>query len=274
MTDPIELAEAAERLGVHYQTAYRWVREGRLPAVRVRGRYQILQADIDAVVAAREAPRPPGPRAGRRDWQRLCDRLHSALRAGDERAASDLVGRLHAQQEPVLDLVSRVLAPAMARIGDGWSAGEVSVAEEHRASEIVERLLAGIDQRRSGRPRGTAVVAAPGGELHGLPVAMAAAVLRADGWTVESLGRDLPAEALLDFVARVVPDLVVLTATMPAMVEAAEAICDQLTASGRDVLVGEPGRSLADLVEGARWVRAEQRRLLGQRPFEEEQPPQ
>jgi MerR family transcriptional regulator, light-induced transcriptional regulator len=39
VSEPIELAEAADRLGVHYQTAYRWVREGRLPAVRVRGRY-------------------------------------------------------------------------------------------------------------------------------------------------------------------------------------------------------------------------------------------
>lgn len=271
MSDPIELADAAERLGVHYQTAYRWVREGRLPAVRVRGRYQILPADIDALVAAREAPRPAGPSVGRRDWRRLSDRLHASLRAGDERSAADLVGRLHAQREPVLELVSRVLVPAMARIGDEWSAGQVSVAEEHRASEIVERLLAGIDQRRPGRPRGTVVVAAPGGELHGLPVSMAAAVLRADGWTVESLGRDLPADALLDFVAQVVPDLVVLTATMPAMVDAAEALSDRLADAGHDVLVGEPGRSLAELVDAARRVRAEQRRLLGQRVPEDEQ---
>lgn len=274
MSDPIELAVAADRLGVHYQTAYRWVREGRLPAVRVRGRYQILPADIDALVAAREAPRPAGPAVGRRDWPRLSERLHASLRAGDERAAADLVGRLHAQREPVLDLVSRVLAPAMARIGDEWSAGHVSVAEEHRASEIVERLLAGIDQRRPGRPRGSVVVAAPGGELHGLPVSMAAAVLRADGWTVESLGRDLPADALLGFVSRIVPDLVVLTATMPAMVDAAEALSARLARAGHDVLVGEPGRSLAELVEAARRVRAEQRRLLGQRVPEDEQPAQ
>lgn len=265
MTDRIELADAADRLGVHYQTAYRWVREGRLPAVRIRGRYRIDVADVEALARDRDAPAPLVPATGRRSWGRLADRLFLALRDGDERAATDLVGRLHAQQETVLDIVGRVLVPAMERIGDDWSTGDLSIAEEHRASEIVERILATIDHRRAGRPRGTVVVTAPPGELHGLPVAMAAAALREDSWSVEMLGRDLPADALLDFVATVVPDLVVLTVTTPGALDTADDLSNRLVAAGHDVLVGEPGRSLSDLVEGARTVRTEQRRLLGRR---------
>ena len=45
MAERIDLQEAARRLGVHYQTAYRWVREGRLTAVRVRGRYELAVED-------------------------------------------------------------------------------------------------------------------------------------------------------------------------------------------------------------------------------------
>lgn len=265
MTDRIELAEAADRLGVHYQTAYRWVREGRLPAVRVRGRYRLEVADVDALAEARATPAPLVAPTGRRSWGKLTERVLAALRDGDERTATDVVGRLHAQQESVLDICSRVLVPALATLGEEWAAGTLSIAEEHRASEIVERLLAGIDQRRPGRPRGAVVVTAPPGEQHGLPVGMAAAVLREDGWTVELLGRDLPADALADFVAAVVPDLVVLTVTTLGTVDAADDVSNRLTAAGHDVLVGEPGRSLAELVQAARAVRAEQRRLLARR---------
>lgn len=266
MADRIDLQEAARRLDVHYQTAYRWVREGRIPAVRVRGRYELELEDVDAFARQRDTPAPATARRGRREWGRSADRLLQALCAGDERTAADVVSRLHAQGESTLDVLSRVVVPALVGIGDRWAAGELSVAHEHRASEVVSRLLVGIDQRRPGRPRGTVVVTAPAGEQHGLPVDMAAAVLREDGWTVELLGRDMPADALLGFVTSVAPDLVVLTVTTPAAVDAAEAVSDELATAGHDVLVGGPGRTLAELVDAARMLRAEQRRLLSRRP--------
>lgn len=266
MADRIDLQEAARRLDVHYQTAYRWVREARIPAVRVRGRYELEIADVDAFAQARDAPAPAAPTQGRREWGRASERLLEALCDGDERTASEVVSRLHAQGETALDVLARVVAPAMAGIGERWAAGQLSVAHEHRASEVVSRLLVGIDHRRPGRPRGTVVVTAPAGEQHGLPVDMAAAVLREDGWTVELLGRDMPADALLGFVAAVSPDLVVLTVTTPDAVDVAEAVSTDLTVAGHDVLVGGPGRPLSELVEAARAVRAEQRRLLRGRP--------
>ncbi|MFP5578944.1 MAG: B12-binding domain-containing protein [Acidimicrobiia bacterium] len=271
MAERIDLQEAARRLGVHYQTAYRWVREGRLTAVRVRGRYELAVEDVEAFARERDQPAPASVRPGRREWGRSSARLLRALLDGDERTATELVNRLHAQGEAAIDVLGRVVVPALAGIGDRWAAGELSVAHEHRASEIVSRLLAGIDHARPGRPRGAVVVAAPPGELHGIPVEMAAAVLREDGWSVQMLGRDMPADALLDFVEALAPDLVVLTFTTPDRADAAEEVARRLTASRHDVLVGEPGRTLTQLVEAARTVRAEQRRLLAGRPRDEPQ---
>ena len=46
----MELREAADALGVHYQTAYAWVRQGSLPA-RKRGRgYEVEDADVRAKI--------------------------------------------------------------------------------------------------------------------------------------------------------------------------------------------------------------------------------
>ncbi len=49
----MNLKEAARTLGVHYQTAYKWVRSGALTAVRVGSRYEVSQAAIDQFLATR-----------------------------------------------------------------------------------------------------------------------------------------------------------------------------------------------------------------------------
>ena len=51
----MNLKEAAHNLGVHYQTAYKWVRAGELVAVRVGGRYEVSPAAIQRFEAARKA---------------------------------------------------------------------------------------------------------------------------------------------------------------------------------------------------------------------------
>ena len=51
----MNLKEAAHHLGVHYQTAYKWVRGGELVAVRVGGRYEVSPAAIQRFEAARTA---------------------------------------------------------------------------------------------------------------------------------------------------------------------------------------------------------------------------
>jgi excisionase family DNA binding protein/PAS domain S-box-containing protein len=61
----VNLKEAAARLGVHYQTAYRWVRAGELGAVRVGARYEVSDAAIHQFVAGRTSVlRQAVPRAG------------------------------------------------------------------------------------------------------------------------------------------------------------------------------------------------------------------
>ena len=50
----MDLAEAARELGVHYQTAYRWVREGALRAVKVGKSYRVERRDLDRFAQRRE----------------------------------------------------------------------------------------------------------------------------------------------------------------------------------------------------------------------------
>src|SRR4029078_7034605 len=58
----VNLKTAARRLGVHYQTAYRWVRSGQLVAGKVGAGYEISAAALERFEAQRvELERLPDP---------------------------------------------------------------------------------------------------------------------------------------------------------------------------------------------------------------------
>jgi PAS domain S-box-containing protein/excisionase family DNA binding protein len=79
----MNLKVAAERLGVHYQTAYRWVRSGELTAMRVGTRYDVSEAAIARFTAGRRAVLyvPEPARDGRRATDLTFDDLLEELEA-------------------------------------------------------------------------------------------------------------------------------------------------------------------------------------------------
>ena len=145
-----------------------------------------------------------------------------------------------------------VLTPALRRIGEAWSAGRLTISEEHRAAAIVERILGEHHPMPRGRRRGTAVVAALAGDRHSLPTAMAAAALREDNWHVHHLGADVPGADLMGFIDVQPVDLVVLTVTVPDVRPTVDGLVAQLEAAGRRVLVGGARARLDQLQRSAR----------------------
>jgi excisionase family DNA binding protein len=249
----MQLREAAEVLGVHYQTAYQWVRQGSLPA-RKRGRgYEVDAADVQQLAARRRAGTPPAQWIEVRDWQAQADQLYTAIVVGEETHARNWLARL-AAGVTVTDVCEHVIAPALRRIGEDWAAGLVSIAQEHRASAICERLIALRAAQPPGRPRGCAVVATPPGERHGLPALMAAACLREDRWLVHHLAADLPVAEVTRFAAEAGAGLVVFSAATAEGAVAAAAAAAEVTAAhpGSLVLAGRPGGSLHELTRLAR----------------------
>lgn len=260
----MDLQTAAERLGVHYQTAYRWVRRGSLVAAKRGTSYEIGEVDLQAFIASRAAPKPPPRITHVRSWGAQVARVHRLLLDGDELTVRDAVQRLVDGGVSPIEVCDRLLAPAMRQLGDDWSNGLASVAEEHRASAIVERVLARIAVHPRGRPRGVAAVATSDSEMHSLPSAMAAVALRCDRWQVHHLGCGVPLKDTLHFVHTVAPGLVVLSVTDPAVAEESHHAADLITSeTGVPVLLGRPGSTLRSLVAAARHVRGSGRASRG-----------
>jgi excisionase family DNA binding protein len=207
-TGEVELVEAARLLGVHYMTAYRYVRTGQMPATRRGGRWWVTTVAIRDFRAGRDRPRRAGAAGAGRAGSP--EQLVRRLVQGDEGGCWQLLQtELENGREPQR-LLTDGLAAAMRRIGDAWATGELTVADEHRATAVALRLLGRLAPMcvRPGRPRGAVLLACVPGEQHSLPSAIVAAVVRGAGYTVVDLGADTPLEALEETVAG--QDLVVV----------------------------------------------------------------
>jgi len=248
----VDLRSAADRLGVHYQTAYRWVREGSLRAVKIGPSYDIADEEVERFAADRAAPAPPPATTVVRSWGVQQDRLHKVLVDGEELAARQLVERLHGGGLGMLALCEDLFTPVLSRIGLDWEAGRIGVAVEHRASAICERLIARIAVHPRGRPRGVVVVCTPPGEEHSLPAAMAAVCLRADRWQVHHLGTQVPVPDLVALLTSLKADLLVLSVCNRGLDRATDATVGAAQEAGLRVLVGGPDRTLRELVDLAR----------------------
>ena len=248
----MDLRSAANRLGVHYQTAYRWVREGSLRGVKVGATSEITEEEVDRFSAERVRPTPPPRTTVVRSWGVQQERLHRLLLDGDELGSRQLVERLQVGGLELLTLCEELLAPVLATIGNDWAEGHITVAVEHRAAAICERLIARLAVHPRGRPRGVAVVCSPPGEEHSLPSAMATLCLRADRWQVHHLGTQVPVPDLLALVRAVKADVLVLSVCNPALNGSIAVTAAAARAAGVNVLVGGPGRPLRELVELAR----------------------
>ncbi len=274
--DALNLKQAAQRLGVHYMTAYRYVRQGLLPAHKEGTAWVVDAADVDAFrpgapLGTTAPPAPVGAGADSpaeaatsaagpdTDWS---GRVRAQLVAGSEAEAWAVVDRALAAgvspQRCYLDL----LAGSVAAVGDDVARGAATVADERVATAVAVRVGArlGTRFRRRGRSRGTVVLGAPEGEHHALPIAIVADLVRLAGFAVLELGADVPAEAFAGAARRAERLVAVgIGVTQVENLDAAAAVAAELRTARPDVPVvfgGQAVRSpeVAALVGATSWA--------------------
>jgi excisionase family DNA binding protein len=213
-TGLLGLQEAADQLGVHYMTAYRYVRTGRLPARRVGNQWWVDPNDLPAAAAGSAVVGRSRTETRRASRVATARRLEDRLVAGDEPGAWTIVeGRLGSGSDPD-DVLLDGLGEAMRSVGHRWETGDYTVDDEHRAAGVATRVVARLGARFTARgpKRGCVILGTPPREMHGLPTAMAANILRGRGYEVVDLGADVPEAAFGSAVSKVQRPLAVAVA--------------------------------------------------------------
>jgi methanogenic corrinoid protein MtbC1 len=226
----LRIGELSRRVGVPVESLRAWERRyAHLDPSRTQGGFRLygeddvarvlamranLERGLFAAEAARLAladdvgdePAAPGPVVDADELAAALDRFDEA---GAQRALDSLLAAL------TLDVVLRdVLLPYLHELGERWERGEVSVAQEHFASNLIRGRLMSLARSwdRGMGPR--ALLACVEGERHDLPLVCFGLALRGHGWRISYLGADTPIASLAEALRTLAPDAVVVSGTV------------------------------------------------------------
>jgi methanogenic corrinoid protein MtbC1 len=190
-------------------------------------------------------PREPGQGKIRQ----LAHAYLSALLSADSAAAEGAIRDALDAELSSADVDEEVIAPALWLIGELWERGEISVADEHAATEISLRVLAlQREAQRVASARGghLVILATPPGERHVVALQMVESLLAAAGYNVLMLGADVPPRAIGSSTRRHQPDVVCLSATTPRRTEQVLSRIDKVRAERPSVGFVVGGRGITE----------------------------
>jgi excisionase family DNA binding protein len=209
--------QVARAIGVSESTLKRWCDGGLIPMTKTAGGHRRIE--VAAVIKfLRETGRQvvePGllnlpVTAGKTEWTliRAVDRVVASLVSGEESVVRQIVFDLLLADHSVTAIFDDVLAPALHRIGEKWSCGDVAVYQERRACEICMRCLHELRASITvADDQPFAVGATVEADIYTLPLTMSEVVLRSVGWKTTLLGTNLPFDTLCEAIETARPRL-------------------------------------------------------------------
>jgi hypothetical protein len=108
---------------------------------------------------------------------------------------------------------TELIFQGLSEIGERWYSGEISVQQEHFASELVIRKLNALIAAAPApyHPQ-KVLIGCPPGEFHTITPLVINTLLRYRGWDVTYLGANVPNERYEDALTTISPSLVIMTA--------------------------------------------------------------
>lgn len=188
--------------------------------------------------------------------------LVARLIEGDERGARKVVASIADTGASYVAIATRLIQPALYRVGTLWHRNEISIGQEHRATAISRSILAALFQRegRSVQEIGRrALFAAVEQDLHILGPQIVADAFALAGWSVRNLGARTSLDRLIAEVDAWKPELIGLSVSLsqqlPELKRTVSALRSELSSLRPMVMVG--GRPTNQFADIWRWTGAD-----------------
>jgi DNA-binding transcriptional MerR regulator/methylmalonyl-CoA mutase cobalamin-binding subunit len=153
---------------------------------------QVLKLSIEELERLLGQVEPASPTVRREvvdDWMQLVDELDGQ--------ALDIGFRVELSRLGGLRFLHERAVPFLVELGERWRSGDLTIYQEHHASERLRDFLVGQWRPMASAARGpTAVLACLPGEQHVLALHMVAFVLAQAGWQIVFLGADTPPDQI------------------------------------------------------------------------------
>lgn len=226
---------------------------------RVRLMQEHLDRGLAAAEAARQAISGPTESIASPAIDSAEDSVHAlkgALDDFDQEGADRVIDRALASFS-LDDTLTKVLLPYLLDLGERWVSGEVSVAQEHFASNLVRARLMNLARGWDGGYGPRALLACPEGELHDLALIMFGLALNKRGWRITFLGANTPGTTIVEAAEHTSPDATVIATSSPQHLgEIIPSLAD-IAKNGRVVIAGRGASAVIAKKCGAELVQSD-----------------
>ena len=163
------------------------------------------------------------------------DRLALAVIEGDEKSAVSLTQELLQQGQNPLEIGNSVLIPAMEEVGRLFESGEYFLPQVMASANAMKLAFAEIKKAMKGKEgptKATIVMATVEGDIHDIGKNIVCMLLENHGYRVVDLGKNVPAEQILEAAKREKADVVGLSALMTTTMTEMENVIELLKSHG------------------------------------------
>lgn len=168
-------------------------------------------------------------------WTNTKAEFLTALSARDHEKCLSICQQTLSRGISLPEIFQYIVFPVMTEVGVRWEKGEITVAGEHEATAIVNKVIAGLyfleDKPRT--THSTALVTTIPGDRHEMGAWIISICLELDGWDVIYLGADTPRSDIVECAENNSVKLIALSIAMPFGLSATRGLIADLRSSER-----------------------------------------
>ncbi|MBE2270040.1 MAG: methionine synthase [Anaerolinea sp.] len=146
-------------------------------------------------------------------------------------------------RQDAVGVLNNVLLPAMKEVGDKFGAGELILPFVLQSAEVMKKTVAYLEQfmdKVEGVTKGTIVLATVYGDVHDIGKNLVKTILSNNGYTVHDLGKQVPANTIIEKAVELKADAIGLSALLVSTSKQMPLIVNELARRGLNypVLIG------------------------------------
>lgn len=261
-TNFLTTRQLARMWQVSEATVKRWADAGRLhPSRTLGGHRRFALAEVlrfqneQGLEVGRAARKGMSESAAQQkslaiDEQEGAEQFFDAIVRGHEGASAGVLLASYMNGLPLVKILDITVAQAMRRLGNLWHCGEVTVADEHLATQTARRAVETLREciRRETLDDRRAIVCTVEEEMHELAVLCVQLMLEEKGWSVLYLGVHTPFYSMTDAIEKHRPQLICISSTSNMALSRNAREYEQFRAGAmkRDVIVVLGGEGFRD----------------------------
>lgn len=137
--------------------------------------------------------------------------FYNNLVDGNKDKCSEIVQSLLDEGTDLKDIYVELFQTALYKIGKLWDHNELTIPEEHMATQITEALVSKFAPSSPVNAKRKAIVTCIDKEFHDLGARMVSHVFEMANWKTYFLGASVPAKEMIKFTKQVDPDVIALS---------------------------------------------------------------